>query len=69
MLDWVASGTYLLKGEVGNFLSVLKAQGAVIKNLGLILKKRKQLRDAYPDYSKSNIYHGLILFKYLFGQK
>ena len=67
VLDWIAAGTYVLKGEPRNFLAVLKAHGALFKIIGSILKKRKQLRDKYPDYSSANIYSGLILLKHLFN--
>lgn len=68
MLDWIAAGTYLLKGEPRNFFAVLRAHGTVLKNIGSILKKRRLLNDVYPRYSKSNIYAGLILLKYLSGR-
>jgi GT2 family glycosyltransferase len=69
-LDWVASFTYLLKGEVSNCVAVLKAHLHFFKELRKNNKKRRALHAVYPAYSGSCIYHGsMVIDYYLKGKK
>lgn len=68
-LDWVAAIAFLLVGKPAHCAAVFKAQGAVIRRLSGILRKRRALRSVYPRYSRRNIYSGLILLKYFFDRR
>lgn len=68
LLDWLAAGSFLLQGQVGNFCGVVKAHLHFVGRLGRDLQKRRALRENYPQYDRSAIYKGLILLRYYFGK-
>lgn len=69
-LDWVAALMFLLKGQVSNAGSVLKAHSDFLNALSLNRHKRSALRGRYPSYPRRNIHPGLIIFDYyLRGRK
>lgn len=70
ILDWTASSTFLLKGDVGNCLAVLKAHVDFFGNIGRDKVKRKKIRQVSPGYSHAGIRHGLIILDYyVFGKR
>jgi len=64
ILDWLASAVFLLKGDVRNAGSVFRAHADVLRHIGKIAAERKRIRMRYPEYSRANIYKGLIVFDY-----
>jgi GT2 family glycosyltransferase len=70
LLDWVASLMYLLKGQTGNCLAVLKAHKHFLLKAKHNRNKRKEIQSQYPAYNKHAIFHGLIIVEYyLRGKK
>lgn len=63
-LDCVAALVFLLKGQGGNFLSVLHAHADFFQQLGDLRQKRRHIRQNHPHYPKDNIHPGLIVFEY-----
>jgi GT2 family glycosyltransferase len=68
-LDWVAAIAFLLSGKPAHCGAVFKAHGSVASSLSGILRKRRTLQTTYRRYSRKNISAGLMLLKYLFGQR
>lgn len=66
-LDWLAAISFLIAGKPAHCGAILRAHGAVIRRLSMIMGKRRALRTIYPRYTGKNIYKGLILLKYMFG--
>lgn len=63
-LDWLAALFFLLRGEGGSFISVLRAHIDFLGQIRGVVKKRRQIRGKYPDYPRENIRGGLIIFEY-----
>ena len=63
-LDWVASLTFLLKGQTGSFKAVFRAHAAFVKHLGSSRAKRIDIQRRYPIYPRDTIKRGLIVFDY-----
>ena len=64
ILDWIAAGFFLLRGEMKNSESVIKAHFDFLMQWGKLRGKRRVIRQAYPDYSRQNIHPGLIIVGY-----
>jgi GT2 family glycosyltransferase len=70
LLDWMALLLFLIKGEPGNSLAVIKAHVHFLLQIGRNLKKRQQIHLKNPTYSSDTIYKGLIIVDYyLKGKK
>jgi GT2 family glycosyltransferase len=69
VLDWVAAVVFALTGKVGHMQAVLKAHYDFFNSLAVNRKKRSAIQDAYPDYPRTNIHPGLIIFDYYFRRK
>lgn len=69
ILDGVAAGMFLLKGQPQNFKAVWQAHRDVYKTLGTLRTKRYKLQKKYPTYNRTTIYRGLILFSYYLLRK
>lgn len=63
-LDWTAAMVFLLKGQAGNSASVLRAHADFVKQWGHLRRKRKKIQSDFPDYPRTNIHSGLIIFDY-----
>lgn len=68
MLDLVAGLSFLLRGRGKSSLAVVHALVAVLMKLPAIMSKRRQIRRSQPDYDRTNVFSGLILFRYLSGR-
>lgn len=69
VLDWVAAISFMIKGRPLNGFAVLKAHWYMLLKLGVTWRKRKSLRNAYPHYSRANVYPRVILFRRYFGSQ
>jgi GT2 family glycosyltransferase len=69
VLDWLAALVFLFQGKSKSSVSVLDAQISFLQTFNKTLQKRKALQREFPTYSKINIYRGMILLKYYFGNK
>jgi len=68
-LDWVAALVFLLKGQLRNFASVLRAHISFLGQTPQLLKKRRAILRAYPSYPRMNIRRGLIIMDYYLRRK
>jgi GT2 family glycosyltransferase len=68
-LDWLAAMVFLFTGKGQHARAVLNAHNDFFKNLGVSRKKRHVIQTAYPDYPRTNIHPGLIIFDYYFRRK
>jgi GT2 family glycosyltransferase len=68
-LDWVAAVVFMLTGKGGHALAVLRAHYDFFRSLSINRKKRNAIQSAYPDYPRTNIHPGLIIFDYYFRRK
>lgn len=64
LLDWLAAFSFLLQGQSGDFLAVLKAQLQFWKHLPL--KKRRKAQELKQTGGASALFKGSILWKYYF---
>jgi GT2 family glycosyltransferase len=69
LLDWMAGLFFLLKGEVKNLKSVLRAHAHFFGHVKALRHKRRQIRTKATSYSKENIHHGLIVYDYYFRKR
>lgn len=65
-LDGIAGIRFLLKGELKNLWAVLRSHFAMYKNLGTLLKKRKQIKQIAKKPNYKGFYKGSILWAYYF---
>lgn len=68
-LDWLAALLFLMKGQGGNFLSVFRAHRDFIKQLRRLRKKRDAIHREAPEYPRTHVYDGLIIFDYYFRKR
>jgi GT2 family glycosyltransferase len=68
-LDWLAAMVFLLKGEAQHAKSVLRAHYHFLRDLGKHRRKRADIRQAYPSYSRKSVYSGLVIFDYYFRSR
>ena len=64
VLDCVAAGFFLLRGEGKNAGSVFKAHRDFFRQLRKLRAKRAAIRRAYPTYSRQGILAGLVIVEY-----
>ena len=74
VLDGLAGGMYLSKGQFKNLWAVIKAHFAVYGSIGRIWKKRKMYnglikQNAIGPYNKAGIFTGSIVFQYYMRKK
>lgn len=69
LLDWIAAFVFLLKGQAGSAISVVKAHMAVVSRISSTYRKRGKLRRTYPSYSHEQIYPGVILVDWYVRRK
>ena len=69
LLDVIAAFQFLIKGEARSFAAVIRAQGKFLFNLGSDLKKRREVRKAFPGYSNAMIYKGSVVLDYFLKGK
>jgi GT2 family glycosyltransferase len=67
MLDWVAAARFFLQGKMKNAFSVFQAHYQFFSHIGTITRKRRAIRGKFPQYSRKNIYNGLVLLDHFFG--
>ncbi len=68
-LDWLAAFMYLLKGKTGNFTAVFQAHISFIGAIGNNQRKRSQLRNQYPHYSRVSLYTGIVIVDFFLRGK
>jgi hypothetical protein len=68
-LDWLAAFMYLLKGKTGNFTAVFQAHISFIGAIGNNQRKRRQLRNQYPHYSRVSLYTGIVIVDFFLRGK
>lgn len=68
-LDWLAAFMYLLKGKTGNFTAVFQAHISFIGAIGNNWRKRRQLRNQYPHYSRVSLYAGIVIVDFFLRGK
>jgi GT2 family glycosyltransferase len=66
ILDWAAALMFLFKGNPKHAGNVLKAHFDFFTSLGRHRKKRAQLHEDHPSYSRQSIYKRLIILDYYF---
>lgn len=64
VLDWLAALSFLVKKQPGNTRAVLQAHWAFISSLKKTARKRRIIWKMFPDFSRTNIYKGSILYEY-----
>ena len=69
LLDVIAAFQFLIKGEAGSFAAVIRAHVKFLFNLGRDLRKRQEIRKAFPSYSDAMIYNGSIVVDYFLKRK
>ncbi len=70
LLDGIAGLKYLLSGEFGHFMAVIKAHFNFYASFGKTLQKRKLLRKQVKKYTDTAVYHrSIIADYYLRGKK
>jgi len=69
LLDLIAAFQFLIKGEARSFAAVIRAQGKFLFNLDSDLKKRQEVRKAFPGYSNAMIYKGSVVLDYFLRGK
>jgi len=70
VLDGIAGVKFLLSGEIGHFLAVIKAHFNFYASLPKTLSKRKQLKQQIKQYTTSAVYlHCVIADYFLRGKK
>lgn len=65
-IDGIAGIRFLTKGELKNFMAVIKAHFSMYANLSTLLHKRKQLKNTATKSTKIGSYTGSILWAYYF---
>jgi hypothetical protein len=68
-LDWLAAIMFVVTGKGQHARAVLKAHNDFFRSLGASRKKRHAIQKANPDYPRTNIHPGLIIFDYYFRRK
>jgi GT2 family glycosyltransferase len=62
VLDGIAGIRFLVRGEMKQLGSILKAHFAVYSKFGLMLKKRKMIRSQSTEFNAVGLYQGSILW-------
>jgi GT2 family glycosyltransferase len=70
VLDGIAGIKFLLSGEIGNFIAVIKAHFSFYSSFRKTLQKRKKLKTQITHYTTSAVYlHSIIADYFLRGKK
>jgi GT2 family glycosyltransferase len=69
LLDWVAAFKFLLQGQPQNFGAVIRAHYNFLLDLNRDLIKRRAIQRAYPSYSDTMIYKGVVAVDYFLKGK
>ena len=69
LLDVIAAFQFLIKGEAGSFAAVIRAEAKFLFNLGRDLRKRQEIRKAFPTYSDAMIYKGSVVVGLFFKRQ
>jgi GT2 family glycosyltransferase len=70
LLDGIAGVKFLLSGEMGHFMAVIKAHFSFYNSLPKTMSKRKQLKQQIKQYTTSAVYlHSVIADYFLRGKK
>lgn len=69
LLDWVAAFKFLLQGQPQNFGAVIRAHYNFLLDLNRDLIKRRAIHRAYPSYSDTMIYKGIVAVDYFLKGK
>ncbi len=64
LLDWVAALKFVVSGEFNQALAVLRAHFHFLKGLPRTMQKRQLIRAANPEYPRTAVYGGSVLFGY-----
>jgi GT2 family glycosyltransferase len=63
-LDWLAAIIFVMKGQPGSCMAILRAHLAFVKGVGRSRLKRSDIQQKYPLYRRDTIKRGLIVFDY-----
>jgi GT2 family glycosyltransferase len=69
ILDLIAAFQFLIKGDAGSFAAVIRAHAKFLFNLGRDLRKRQEIRNAFPTYADAMIYKGSVVVDYFLKRK
>lgn len=64
VLDGIAAGTFLLKGQFSNFWAVVKAHMYLYGHLRTVLRKRKAIKKTSTTFNKTGLFGGNIVWNY-----
>ena len=64
LLDGIAGGIFLLKGEFGNFWAVIKAHFYIYGHFGMLLRKRKEVKKMATEFNATGYFGGNIIWNY-----
>ncbi len=70
MIDGIASGSFLLKGQFRHFWAVFRAHLSVYRNWGALMKKRKVTKGLATQFNDAGLYQkSIVTQKFLKGVK
>lgn len=70
VLDGIAGAKFIVSGEIGHCIAIVKAHFSFYASFGKMMKKRKALKQNIKHYTTNAIYpHNLIVSYYLKGKK
>ncbi len=69
LLDGIAGMKFLLNGQAGHFIAVVRAHFGFYALLPKMLGKRKHIQKNIKQYATSSVYHGSIVWQYFVKQK
>jgi len=70
VMDGIAGIKFLLSGEIGHFIAVIKAHFSFYNSFAITLQKRKKLKQQIKQYTTSAVYlHSIIADYFIRGKK
>lgn len=69
ILDGIAGVKFLLQGNIGHTIAIIKAHFSMYANFSKYMKIRKQLQKDYGDAPVSKVYQNLIIWDYFKKKK
>jgi hypothetical protein len=69
LLDWTASLLFLFKGKSANAGAVFDAHNHFFNTIGQNRRKRAEIQSKYPNYPRTYVHPGLIIFDYYLRKK
>ena len=69
LFDLLAAFQFLLKGEVRSFAAVIRAHLKFLFDLSRDVRKRSEIRKAFPTYSEAMIFKGSVVIDYFLKGK